>query len=83
MVAVVAHCVEWLVIQQQRWTSIYLFPLQCFVHFVSCLLEFIPLYQCCQNLGCLCTNSNQKYGDQVTEEKERMALLSKGKGETH
>ena len=39
------------------------------------------MYQCCQNLGCLCTNSNQKYGDQVTEEKEREALLhSKAKG---
>ena len=37
---------------------------------------------CCQNLGSLCTNARQKYGDRVMEEKERVALLlCQAKGE--
>ena len=37
---------------------------------------------CCQNLGSLCANDKQKYGDRVMEEKERVALLlCEAKGE--
>ena len=37
---------------------------------------------CCQNLGSLCTNDEQKYGDGVMEENERVALLlCQAKGE--
>ena len=32
--------------------------------------EQISWEHCCQNLGSLCTNAKQKYGDRVMEEKE-------------
>ena len=81
MVVAVPHCLGWLAIQQRRWSSMYVSS-PVFVDFVSCLWSLFLLHQCCQNLGCLCTNANQKYGDRVTEEKERVALLlcqAKGK----
>lgn len=34
---------------------------------------------CCPNLGSLCTNAEQKRGDRVSEEKERVALLRQAK----
>ena len=37
-------------------------------------MSIIPQY-CYQNLSSLCTSAKGKYGDRITEEKERMALL--------
>lgn len=84
MVVAVAHCVGWLVIQQQRWTSIYLFPLQCFVRFVSCLLEFIP-FESMLPESWLSVHQFQPeiWRPSHRGEGERGIITFKGKGETH
>ena len=42
---------------------------------LGCRIRSVKWRKCCRNLGCLCTNAKQKYGDRVMEERERVALL--------
>ena len=57
------------------WWVILVSMLLTLILLLGCRIRSVKWRKCCRNLGCLCTNAKQKYGDRVMEERERVALL--------